>query len=221
MHVSVMTGASSSWPTRNELDALVNQLAGLLIFASTVVKFIKDPCSIPQEQLDVVLKGENNHVSWMTDLDQLYSNVLLASSHYPELKLTIGTIILFGTSFTPGSLVQLLRIDLCHLLAVLEGLHPIFSIPKDPNADPVTLFHSSLHDFLTSKSHAGDYFIARLCLGCIATLPEFSFPTFCDPIQHQNSMKKHLEKQDETYRIATHYACHHYESEVQGIILLT
>ena len=217
--VGVMNGVSSSWPASDELDALVHQSSGLFIFAATAIKFIEDPRAIPQEQLEVVLSGENNHVLWKTDLDQLYSNVLSASSHFPEFKLTIGAIILLGTSLTPRSLAQLLGIDLRHVFAVLEGLHSILSIPEDPDADPVTIFHSSLHDFLTSESRAGAYFIdpvsmntnlAKLCLGCIATLPKFSFPTFRDPIQCWNPMKEHLERQDEAYRIATRYACRHW-----------
>src|SRR3984885_3524572 len=185
--VGVMNGVSSSWPASDELDSWVHQSSGLFIFAATAVKFIEDPRAIPQEQLEVVLSGENNHVLWKADLDQLYSNVLSASSHFPEFKLTIGAIILLGTSLTPRSLAQLLGIDLRHVFAVLEGLHSILSIPEDPDADPVTIFHSSLHDFLTSESRAGAYFIdpvsmnknlAKLCLGCIATLPKFSFPTF-------------------------------------------
>jgi hypothetical protein len=99
---------------------------------------------------------------------------------------------------------------------VLEGLHAILSIPEDPGAGPVTLFHSSLHDFLTTESRSGGYFIdplamnadlAKLCLGCITTLPKFPFPSFRDPIHCWNLIKKHLEGQDEAYRVATRYAC--------------
>jgi NACHT domain len=98
MRVGVMVGVSSLWPPSNELDALVNQSSGLFIFAATAVKFIEDPRAIPQEQLEVVLSGENNDVLWKSDLDQLYGNVLSASSHFPEFKLTIGAIISLGTS---------------------------------------------------------------------------------------------------------------------------
>jgi hypothetical protein len=88
---------------------------------------------------------------------------------------------------------------------VLEGLHSILSIPENPDGDHVTLFHSSFQDFLTSESRAGAYFIdpvlmntdlAKLCLGCIATLPKFSFPTLRDPMQCWNPIKVHLEQQD-------------------------
>jgi hypothetical protein len=108
----VMNGVSSSWPTNDQLDALVDQSSGLFIFAATAVKFIEDRRAIPQKQLEVVLSGENNRVLWQTDLDQIYSNVLSASSHIPEFKLTIGAIILLGTSLTPRSLARLLGIDL-------------------------------------------------------------------------------------------------------------
>jgi NACHT domain len=216
MRTGVMSGISSSWPPSNELDALVSQSSGLFIFAATAVKFIEDPRAIPQEQLKVVLSGKSNRT---TDLDQLYGNVLSTSSHFPEFKLTIGAIILLGTSLTPRSLAQLLRIDLHHLLAVLEGLHSILSIPEDSDAGPVTLYHSSLHDFLTTESRSGDYFIdpiamnadlAKLCLGCIATLPMFPFPTFRDPIHCWNLIKDHLAGQDPAYRIGIRYACRHW-----------
>ncbi|KAJ3573090.1 hypothetical protein NP233_g2650 [Leucocoprinus birnbaumii] len=49
--------ASSTWPSEEDLDALVNMVAGLFIYAAAVVKFIMDPDALsPQRQLQDVLR---------------------------------------------------------------------------------------------------------------------------------------------------------------------
>lgn len=89
---------------------------------------------------------------------------------------------------SPRQLSHLLGLELNALKLVLEKLHSVVSIPADPDSgEAVAPYHMSLHEFLTSKDRAGEYFIdpsmmhaalARCCLQRISTFPSCTPPLF-------------------------------------------
>lgn len=218
----VMPEISESWPSNDELDALVRKSSGLFIYASTVVKFIGSEHTIPDKQLEVVLNiAERPNARIHADLDQLYKQVLSTSPDLDQLRLVIGAIILLRTPLSPLELACLLGMEVAQVLLVLEGLHSILSIPPTPNAGTLTSYHLSLRDFLTSPERAGIYFVdpplkhadlAECCLKHVVKLPKFAYPTLGDPARCQQAVEQHLRELNSGDRIAVRYACWYWPS---------
>jgi hypothetical protein len=89
------------WPLPEDLDLLVEQSAGLFIYASTAVKFIQDPEFLPQERLKIISTpdaarkaGSHTH-----KLDRLYIQVLeqTAPDNRETIQMIIGSIVLLQT----------------------------------------------------------------------------------------------------------------------------
>ncbi|KAJ7055062.1 hypothetical protein C8F01DRAFT_1321607, partial [Mycena amicta] len=76
---SSMRGHPPTWPSKNDLDKLVNYSSGYFIYAATVVKFVEDEDSFPDKQLQLIVNLvslapiEENPFSI---LDQLYRQIL-------------------------------------------------------------------------------------------------------------------------------------------------
>ncbi|KAJ3554291.1 hypothetical protein NP233_g12450 [Leucocoprinus birnbaumii] len=88
--LSSMGPRASTWPSDEELDILVRLVAGLFIYAATIVRFIMDPKALsPQRQfLEVrrLYERQENHSGVTLELDAFYS---LLMSQIPSKQLLI------------------------------------------------------------------------------------------------------------------------------------
>jgi len=220
----VMSEISLPWPSSDDLTALVAKSAGLFIYASTLAMFVSDKDDIPHKRLNEVLVRGASPMSWGgTDLDQLYTQILSASSAVDHLMLVIGAIVFVKMPLSPRALSCLLEIEFGCVQLVLERLHSILSIPEDPNIGVVAPFHISLHDYLITRDHAGQFFLdpslvhvqlAGCCLKRIRTLPKFTSPTFINSTHCWNAVVSYLRQVDTTNRITTQYACRYWSSHI-------
>jgi hypothetical protein len=91
------------------------------------------------------------------NFDDLYREILEPCMHFPFFLEILTTIAL---AFKPLSIVQiaeLLDIGTFKVTNVLINLHAIMQVPGD-DWSPVTLWHTSLRDFLTSERRGGPFF---------------------------------------------------------------
>ncbi|TEB28936.1 hypothetical protein FA13DRAFT_681566 [Coprinellus micaceus] len=149
--------AYGKWPTDMELKTLLEHISGSFIFASTLLKYILGPSDsdglTPMERLPLALDMNPG-------LDGLYTDTLKRCCTFPHFTDIISAI---GLAFDPMSIATLswfLGIPSFRVLNVLVNLQAIIHVPGDDHHTPITLFHSSLRDFLVTESRSGPFFIS-------------------------------------------------------------
>ncbi|RXW23033.1 hypothetical protein EST38_g2803 [Candolleomyces aberdarensis] len=157
------------WPTQSDRHKLVEHIGGSFIFASAVFKFIMATNAIggpptPMDRLPLALKMNPG-------LDGLYTQTLARSMHLAHFSDIISTIALLFAPLPTSGIADLLGIETYKVVNVLVNLQAIIQVPGTDDI-PVTLCHTSLRDFLTTKSRSRDFFAhpshhVRLFLHCL------------------------------------------------------
>ena len=133
------------------------------------------PYKVLQEVLDYKSNG----------LDPLYNQVLSSASQTPAFHRLIGSIMILQTNQSINSLSLLLDIQAGEIVLELLKVQSIVKIPGD-DRELVMLYHTSLRDFLTTKSRSGNYFIdpplqhIYMALDCLKCLAKDSSEDFFD-----------------------------------------
>jgi hypothetical protein len=91
-------------------------------------------------------------------LDGLYKQILQRSAHIPEFNSVLLTISLLKQPFSISSLAQLLHIPAFKVINVLIPLQSIIYVPGS-DAEEVTMFHSSLMDFIRDEERSMGMFM--------------------------------------------------------------
>ena len=105
------------------------------------------------------------------DFDTLYSQTLSTSQDFPHFQSIISTIALTQEPLSITQIAELLGINTFYVSTVLVNIHSIMQVPGDDRS-PVTLWHTSLRNFLCSENRAGPFFASpvrhqRLAYGAI------------------------------------------------------
>ena len=157
------------WPAPREYETLVNKCAGSFIFASTLIKFIRNGKRTPREMLDAALKAH-------AGLDPLYIQVLGEVEDTNSFKTVLAAITVLNSPLSITSLSELLGISPQVITADLLQIQSIIIIPGDDDT-PVQMLHTSLQEFLTDGSRAVHWFIdsqihhhsiSQACFGIIS-----------------------------------------------------
>ncbi|KAJ2924988.1 hypothetical protein H1R20_g12090, partial [Candolleomyces eurysporus] len=166
--------ACGEWPTKSDMDKLIEHIGGSFVLASKVFKFIVQPAAAedaltPMERLPVTLD--------MNGLDGLYTQTLARSQHLPHFHSIISTIALFQKSLPIVGIADLLDIPTSEVVHVLLDLQAIIHVPGTDENGLVTLCHTSLRDFLTTESRSRSFFVQpsfhlRLTYHCFASIFE-------------------------------------------------
>ncbi|KAJ2931040.1 hypothetical protein H1R20_g6043, partial [Candolleomyces eurysporus] len=158
------------WPIPGEKRKLVRHIGGSFIFASSVFKFIMgstvqgtSPIT-PMDRLPLALKMNPG-------LDGLYAQTLARSENLPHFLDIISTIALLGAPLSTSGIAELLGISVYEVVNVLVDLQAVIQVPGTDEI-PVTLFHTSLRDFLVTQTRSGRFFAhprhhIRLFLCCL------------------------------------------------------
>ncbi|TFY77076.1 hypothetical protein EWM64_g6937 [Hericium alpestre] len=222
----------SSWPSNDELTALVRQANGLFIFAATAVRFIQDlRYNDPEAQLRTLLSSQLpiSATSPYRFLDALYTEVLHTA--FPEidraskarLKMVLGSTVLVRDRLPPSSIEALLSLECDTVQKTLHQLHSLVIVPENDN-NTIRLIHPSFHDFLTDRSRCTDPNFAVHCKiqhsilaqNCLRTLQHLR-KDICDI---GDPSKLNIEVPDLDSRVAKHiplhlqYACKHWAFHV-------
>ncbi|EGN99133.1 hypothetical protein SERLA73DRAFT_181948 [Serpula lacrymans var. lacrymans S7.3] len=152
----VADGVPEPWPSWDVLDTLVDKAAGSYIYASTFVNFVQEARGMAHRQLIDALKAHG--------LDPLYMQVFskassaeVVSGSMVNLKQVMGILLHLTSPLSIRDLALLIDVPLRDLLRAFFGIQSILIIPESNNS-PVHLVHTSLRDFLTTRSRSGGYF---------------------------------------------------------------
>ena len=91
-------------------------------------------------------------------LDGVYLQILSRSRHLPHFHLIISTLAAMQEPLSIPGLSALLYVSTYEVVRVLENLQAIIQLPSRDDY-PVTLFHTSLRDFLVDESRSGDFYV--------------------------------------------------------------
>ncbi|KAJ2912820.1 hypothetical protein MD484_g7590, partial [Candolleomyces efflorescens] len=163
---------NGSWPAKQDLDKLIEQIGGSFVLASTMFKYIVQPPTegdpaTPVERLSLILT--------LNGLDDLYARTLSRSQHLPHFYEIISTIILLVEPLPIAGISALLGIGTSNVTRVLLNLQAIIQVPKTDAVDKVTLCHRSLREFLTTESRSGAFFLSNTVHGSLKTYCWFHF----------------------------------------------
>ncbi|RXW19600.1 hypothetical protein EST38_g6255 [Candolleomyces aberdarensis] len=90
-------------------------------------------------------------------LDWLYAEILARSERLPHFLDIMSTLALLRRPLTVSEIAELLGIESYKVANVLVNLQAIIPIPATDSI-PVSLYHTSLHSFLTTKRRSGRFF---------------------------------------------------------------
>jgi hypothetical protein len=152
---------SLEWPTRDQIQALVELAVPLFIFAATVCRYVGTKGGDPEEYLNKVLEYRK---STFSQLDQTYLPVLnqLLSDQEEEDKGTwlhrfrelVGAIAILESPLSITSLAHLLQIPQKQIRCRLDSLHSVLNIPNSEHV-PIRLLHLSFREFLIDPQKQG------------------------------------------------------------------
>ncbi|KAL5045153.1 hypothetical protein BDW71DRAFT_208497 [Aspergillus fruticulosus] len=149
---------TDGWPGNDSLDALVKMAVPLFIFAATVCRFIEEGRH-PERRLKDLLEAQTaTSGSQMDKICQPVLNQLLTDNDQEsnellqEFRDIVGVIIILATPLSVESLTRLLHLPKQTISDILDPLHSVLNISRDPEA-PVRILHLSFREYLlTTKS---------------------------------------------------------------------
>ncbi|KAH0536253.1 hypothetical protein FGG08_006860 [Glutinoglossum americanum] len=152
---------SPNWPTRDQIQALVELAIPLFIFAATVCRYVGTKGGDPEEYLNKVIEYRR---STFSQLDRTYLpvlNQLLAEQEGEDketwlygLRELVGAIVILESPLSITSLAHLLQIPQKRIRCRLDSLHSVLNIPNSEHV-PIRLLHLSFREFLTDPQKQG------------------------------------------------------------------
>ena len=153
---------SPDWPSKDQIQVLVEMAIPLFIFAATACRYIRDNRDNPKKRLDIVLQYQT--ATQLSKLDRTYLPILnqlfddedevdkeRRTSEFQEI---VGSIIVLESPLSIPSLAHLLNIPKEDINCRLDLLHSVLSIPVNEDM-PVRLLHLSFRDFLLNPQKRG------------------------------------------------------------------
>ncbi|KAF9521833.1 hypothetical protein CPB83DRAFT_840946, partial [Crepidotus variabilis] len=159
--------ANQTWPSQEQIEALIVKSSTQFIFASTVMNYISHHCGNPLTRLDIVLriKVRPQKDKPFLELNMLYRIILLTVQEDKRevVFLILSFIYLAGKGdypslhlrASPKFLEQFLRLDVGDVPQFLDPLVSILSLPEAPSG-PITILYASFFDYLCDSSRSED-----------------------------------------------------------------
>ncbi|KAF8963218.1 hypothetical protein BDZ97DRAFT_1821076 [Flammula alnicola] len=177
-HRSTMEHIKKPWPADSVIEDLVDRASSQFIYASTVLKFVGDPSSLPINQLELILSvtrasKNNNSTNPFADLDQLYMEILSTAPDKQRTMDVLGIALAFldlGLKDHQNFLDVWSLMDLPEPEQALKAIRSLVDVSQDGG---ISFFDKSFTDFLLDASRSGDYFIdinaahTNICVTCL------------------------------------------------------
>jgi hypothetical protein len=157
----------AGWPGGETIRCMVQNAGGLFIWAATACRFISEGKRFAVKRLNAIINGSSGAVTAPEKrLNETYVTVLKNSIYsdytdeerddqYRMLRYVLGSIVVWFSPLSAGSLGRLLHITKQDVDQTLEDLHAILDIPKN-HTNPVRLHHPSFRDFLLDNNRCKD-----------------------------------------------------------------
>ncbi|KAF5349918.1 hypothetical protein D9756_009037 [Leucocoprinus leucothites] len=157
-------GLPESWPSEEALALLVERGAGLWIYVSTIVRFIKDENSLgPKDQLCIVLEfvkevsakvGLNNPLA---EMDFLYTLII---RRVPlKTRITVQKILLACSTLVdlPSSIATALCLSVEQLRHACASIQSVMELTgPDLESMHINFYHTSFLDFMEDPQRSKD-----------------------------------------------------------------
>ena len=218
-------------PSEEQLNRLKILSGKLFIYASTVVKFVKDGGSQPKQKrrLSHSLQQSRNP----EDLDQLYAGII--DNAIPKSRLTeeakddwkiIYTVISIGKPLTCTAIADLLKMDVDDVIFLIEDLQAVLYISVQSKC--VFTFHASFPEYIATKEGAYKSRLHHLELvfACFRTMEQLKFnicglPSSFIPDREVPGFEKRVEKNiRETMQYCCQFWSYHFmQCEIEEIVI--
>ena len=152
----------SDWPSKEQIQALVEMAIPLFIFASTACRYIGDERDNPKKRLEIFLQYQTTKQvsrldkTYLPILNHLFDNEdeIDKERQTSEFREVVGSIVILESPLSIPSLAHLLDIPKEDIKCRLDLLHSVLNIPIDEDI-PVRLLHLSFRDFLLDTQKRG------------------------------------------------------------------
>lgn len=209
-----MQTVNGPWPPLDIYRTLVDRASGQFVFATTAIRYVDDPYSVPQKQLkrlmDSIRRTEEDP-DIFSALDGLYMDILKSCPNTFFMLEVLAEVICLRNGIHNvdrwGVLDDLFHRTPGESRQALRNLHSVVNMDDSlTNGQTSSLFHVSFRDFLTSRTRAGTFFIdipsahSRLLCACLDALatedktsgPYLSFEDSSFPIKVRLHRSLHL-----------------------------
>ncbi|KAF2840255.1 HET-domain-containing protein [Patellaria atrata CBS 101060] len=153
---------SPNWPSKTQMQALVDLAVPLFIFAATMCRYIGDQRDNPRKRLEAILQYQS--VTHISKLDKTYLPILTQlfededevdmQRRTSEFREVVGSIIVLESPLSIPSLARLLSIPKEDISCDLDSLRSVLNIP-DCEDVPIRLLHLSFREFLVDPRKKG------------------------------------------------------------------
>ncbi|KAJ7634395.1 hypothetical protein FB45DRAFT_1056450 [Roridomyces roridus] len=147
------------WPGKATIQELVERSSGTFIYAATIVRWVDDEYSHPEDRLGAVLSLDPLST---TPLDDLYIQILSAIPDESVLVRVLHAILEAGLG--PEDIDTALQMRRGTSRSTLRGLHSLLQVPSvrilDPEIQPVQLLHASFGDFLVDPQRSSGFCVS-------------------------------------------------------------
>jgi len=228
------------WPTKQQLDLLCRQAAGLFVYAVATVKFINSQGKNPREQLDLLLElPETSAYEGRTKLkpsvtlDSLYMTILEQAfgDNDPEddskIRSVLGAVVLVMNPLSPSTIALLLGFDTEDVFPLLSSAHSLLILHEGCDF-PVQPFHKSFPDFIVDPARCTNQRFcvsppnhhSELLIGCLELMNQRLEKNMCKiPDAVMNSEVDDLQERTEKFLSpALQYACRSWHKHLIGIV---
>ncbi|KAK1223837.1 hypothetical protein PQX77_013279 [Marasmius sp. AFHP31] len=149
------------WPSKEELEILVERTCGQFVYASTVIKFILLAFSHPMIQLRIILDNGlagRSGTSPYPQLDALYDLILSANPDLEELLPILAAILVLPhPAKSPACIELVLGLSTGQVALTLRAMHSVLNIKNW--GDAIELYHTSFRDYLAEQTRSRSFHI--------------------------------------------------------------
>jgi hypothetical protein len=179
------------WPTEVELDSLVTWAGHLIVYATTVLKYVGDGRYPPEGRLRQVMAQEaSSSVLALNSVDSLYLHILEAATRdsagntdnslYHRLRNLVGVLCVAKRPLTVALLVSLIDVSIFEAQLNIGALSSVLLCSEDDDRDVgarmVRISHQSFQDFVTGRCDDSWFFVdstehyAAVAIHCLKVL---------------------------------------------------
>ena len=210
----------NGWPPEDRLNTLVRLSGTLFIYAATACKYVGGGGSIVERLEDVTNIPPSSSNGETSALDDLYGRILSAAFRVErvnarekdEIQKVLRAVSSIRTPLSINSLSKLLKIKAENVSEALASLHSVVYIPENNTGLPISTFHNSFTDFITTEKRSGKYFLEPskshhiLGLHCLELLQSSLMENICQLEGPSNMNVSPLTAKDQISEVLE-YAC--------------
>jgi hypothetical protein len=163
--IARLKAVGSGWPTEEEIKKIADQADRLFIYASTIIKSVRNGAVPPKRRLHSILSESSGGFtsSLYGPLDRLYSWILnsMVSMEedktwiYDTFQKVVGAIVVLQQPQTLMALSTLLDVEEEDIDYMLRRLKAVLDMSEHAN-EPVRTFHKSFPDYVTDRDRCKD-----------------------------------------------------------------